>query len=312
MFSSMNKQFLIFVFFLVLSGIFWLMMTLNETYEKDFAVAVRLVGEPKNTVITTPMSDTIRVTIRDKGFMLLGYATSHKLRPINLDFNTYANSETGHGTVPVADLQKAIRLQLFSSSTISSIKADRFDFYFNYGLKKTVKVSLDGSIVPAKDYYLAHVQFWPDKVTVYASRHKLDSIATIPTTYMRVVNFSDTVVKYVTLKAIDGVKIVPSRVKMVLYPDILTEATAEVPITAINRPPGLVIRTFPQRVKVTFSVGASMYRQVKLNDFRVVVDYKDVAAHPSDKCNLYVTGKPRGVGNVQLEMNQVDYLIEQQ
>ena len=312
MFSSMNKQFLIFVFFLVLSGIFWLMMTLNETYEKDFAVAVRLVNEPENTVITTPMTDTIRVTIRDKGFMLLGYATSHKLHPIYLDFNTYADTETGHGTVPTADLQKAVRQQLFSSSTLSAVKGDRFDFYFNFGLKKTVKVSLDGSIVPAKDYYLAHVQFWPDKVTIYANRKKMDSIATVTTAFVRVTNFSDTVVKYVTLKAIDGVKIVPSKVKMVLYPDVLTEAVADVPITAVNRPPGVVIRTFPQRVKVTYSVGASMYRLVKAEDFRVVVDYKDVAAHPSDKCNLYVTGKPRGVGNVQLEMNQVDYLIEQQ
>lgn len=33
-----------FLFFLVLSGIFWLMMTLNETYEKELPVAVRLTG----------------------------------------------------------------------------------------------------------------------------------------------------------------------------------------------------------------------------------------------------------------------------
>ena len=86
----------------------------------------------------------------------------------------------------------------------------------------------------------------------------------------------------------------------------------EVPITAINKPVGTVIRTFPQRVNVTFTVGASLYRQVKASDFRVVVDFKDISAHPSDKCNLYVTQRPRGVSNVRLEMNQVDYLIEQQ
>lgn len=44
LFSWMNKEFLIFLFFLVLSGIFWLMMTLNETYEKELPVAVRLTG----------------------------------------------------------------------------------------------------------------------------------------------------------------------------------------------------------------------------------------------------------------------------
>lgn len=312
LFSSKNKQFLIFLFFLFLSGIFWLMETLNETYDEEFPVAVRLVGVPKNVVITTPMTDTVRVTIHDKGFMLLGYSTSRRLRPVVLKFDYYADGETGHGAVPMVDIQRQIRQQLFSSSTISGIKSDRLDFYFNYGRKKVVKVSLAGNIVPAKDYYLSHVQFWPDKVTIYASKAKLDSIETVMTEFLRITNFSDTVTREVRLRPINGVKITPSKVKITLFPDILTEETMEVPITAINRPIGTVIRTFPQRVNVTFTVGASLYREVKVSDFHVVVDFKDISAHPSDKCNLYVTQRPRGVSNVRLEMNQVDYLIEQQ
>ena len=373
LYSSKNKQFLIFLFFLFLSGIFWLMETLNETYDEEFPVAVRLVGVPKNVVITTPLTDTVRVTVHDKGFMLLGYATSRRFRPVVLKFDTYADGETGHGIVPMVDIQRQIRQQLYSSSTISGIKSARLDFYFNYGRKKVVKVSLAGNIVPAKDYYLSHVQFWPDKVTVYASKAKLDSIETVMTEFLRIANFSDTVTRVVMLRPINGVKITPAKdyylshvqfwpdkvtiyaskakldsietvmteflrianfsdtvtrvvrlrpingvkitpakVKITLFPDILTEETMEVPITAINRPIGTVIRTFPQRVKVTFTVGASLYRQVKASDFHVVVDFKDIAAHPSDKCNLYVTQRPRGVSNVRLEMNQVDYLIEQQ
>ena len=312
LFSSKNKQFLIFLFFLFLSGIFWLMETLNETYDEEFPVAVRLVGVPKNVVITTPLTDTVRVTVHDKGFMLLGYATSRRFRPVVLKFDTYADGETGHGIVPMVDIQRQIRQQLFSSSTISGIKSDRLDFYFNYGRKKEVKVSLAGNIVPAKDYYLSHVQFWPDKVTVYASKAKLDSIETVMTEFLRITNFSDTVTRVVRLRPINGVKITPAKVKITLFPDILTEETMEVPITAINKAVGTVIRTFPQRVNVTFTVGASLYRQVKASDFRVVVDFKDISAHPSDKCNLYVTQRPRGVSNVRLEMNQVDYLIEQQ
>ena len=149
-------------------------------------------------------------------------------------------------------------------------------------------------------------------MTIYASKAKLDSIETVMTEFLRIVNFSDTVTRVVRLRPINGVKITPAKVKITLFPDILTEETMEVPITAINRPIGTVIRTFPQRVNVTFTVGASLYRQVKASDFRVVVDFKDISAHPSDKCNLYVTQRPRGVSNVRLEMNQVDYLIEQQ
>ena len=35
LFSTANKEFLIFLFFLALSGIFWLFMTLDETYEQE-------------------------------------------------------------------------------------------------------------------------------------------------------------------------------------------------------------------------------------------------------------------------------------
>ena len=46
MFNSVNKEFLIFLFFLILSGTFWLLMTLNETYEKEIEVPVTLVEIP--------------------------------------------------------------------------------------------------------------------------------------------------------------------------------------------------------------------------------------------------------------------------
>ena len=73
LFSSVNKEFLIFLFFLFLSSIFWLMMALNETYEQEIKVPVRLVNVPKNAVLTTEMEDTVRVTVRDKGFTLATY-----------------------------------------------------------------------------------------------------------------------------------------------------------------------------------------------------------------------------------------------
>ena len=148
-----GKEFLIFLFFLALSGIFWLMKTLDETYDKEFPVCVRLTGVPKNIVMTSNLTDTVRVTIRDKGFQLLSYTTSHKLHPVVLNFNTYANKQTGHGEVPVSDLQKFIRQQLYASSSLTLLKAERLDFYFNYGRNKRVRIKLLGNVVPARNYY---------------------------------------------------------------------------------------------------------------------------------------------------------------
>ena len=65
LFSNRNREFLIFLFFLALSGIFWLLMTLNETYEKEIVVPIRITNIPTDVMLTSEETDTVRVTIRD-------------------------------------------------------------------------------------------------------------------------------------------------------------------------------------------------------------------------------------------------------
>lgn len=312
LFSSVNKEFLIFLFFLALSSIFWLMMTLNESYEQEICVPVQLVNVPKNAVITTDIEDTIRVTVKDKGYTLAAYMYGEGIRPIRINFATYANRQTGYGIVPAADVQKFIYQRFYTSSKVTQTKPEKLDFYFNYGTSKVVPIRMSGYVVPGKAFYLAKTRFWPNVVTVYASKRILDSLQFVKTVPMNIVNFSDTVIQNVELAKIKGVKIVPSIVKIGLYPDILTEESIEVPVRAINMPEGKVLRTFPSRVKVSFIVGASMFRHVTADQFSVVVDYNEVAAHPSDKCNIYLRVSPHGVRKARLDISQVDYLIEQQ
>ncbi len=311
LFSLLNKQFFVFLFFLATSFVFWFLITLNQTYEQEFPCAVHLSGVPENVVITTDVSDTVYVTVRDKGFLLLPYYASHRLRPLSLPFATYSTRQSGRGQVPLADLRKLIAKQLLSSAQITSVKADNLDFYYNFGQKKEVKVALQGNIVPSKNYYLAQVHFSPERITIYADDAMLDTITTVQTSYLNIVGFSDTVTRTVQLKPVKGVKMVPQTVKVSFCPDVLTEESAEVPVTIINKPDGVTLRTFPQRVKVNFTVGASMYRTINLEEFRVVVDYNEVASHPSDKCTLHLAAKPHGVSNVKLDIAKVDYLIEQ-
>ena len=109
-----------------------------------------------------------------------------------------------------------------------------------------------------------------------------------------------------------GLKCVPSKVRISIYPDVLTEESVEVPITALNMPEGKVLRTFPARVKVSFTVGASLFRTVTPDKFRVVVDYNELQADPSEKCTLKIASVPHGIRNARTEIQQVDYLLEEQ
>ena len=146
----MNKQFLIFLFFLFLSGMFWLMMTLNETYEKEICVPVRLVGQPKNVVVTTEMEDTVKVMVRDKGYTLATYLYGDRISAVNVNFATYANNAQGRGFVPAADLQKLVLQKLSASSKITAIKPDRLDFYFSHGYSLTCAGTIFTPLIEAR------------------------------------------------------------------------------------------------------------------------------------------------------------------
>ena len=312
LFSSANREFLTFFFFLVLSSIFWLMTALNETYEREIGVPAYLVNIPKNVVVTSDMEDTVRVTVRDKGFALLAYTYGEGIRPINVNFQSAITRQSGYGVVSSQELMKMINQRFSGSSKIVQVKPDRLDFHYNYGLSRQVSVKMAGNVVPGKSFYLARTRFWPEKVTVYGSKQALDSLRFVKTVPINITNFNDTVLRTVALETIKGVKIVPNTVRIGLYPDILTEENIEVPITAVNMPEGKVLRTFPQRVTVNFIVGASMFRSISPEQFAVVVDYNEIIDHPSDKCSIHLRETPQGVRNARLKMTQVDYLIEEQ
>ncbi len=312
LFSTLNKEFLIFLFFLFLSGCFWLMMSLNETYEKEFSIPVRLVGVPKNAVMTGDVTDTVKITVRDKGFTLVTYQYGKWFRPLTFKFSSYADEDQGHGVIPNADAVRQVQSQLYGSTKLLSVKPDKLDFYFTYGASKQVPVKFKGKITTSKTYYLAHTEFMPSMVTVYANKKQLDELKYVEIEPFVYRNLQDTIHQNVRLQKVRGVKVVPNSVRLSVYPDVLTEETVDVPVTAINMPSGMVLRTFPARVTVRFTIGASLFRTISPDQFRVVVDYDELVDNPSDKCTLQLRGVPRTVSKARLDVARVDYLLEQQ
>lgn len=306
-----NRKFLIFLFFLALSGIFWLMMTLNETYEQEISVPLSLTNVPDNVVITTDIDTVLRVTVRDKGYTLVGYVYGERVKPLKINFQKYANKSAERGVVSSVELQKMAYRCLVNSSKVVSISPDKIELYFNYGSSKSVPVVINGKVETDKSYYLAQTRFWPRQVTVYANKFLLDSIKSVKIEPLHISNLSDTIIRDVKIEKMRGVKCVPSTVRIGLYPDVLTEESVEVPIRTLNVPEGMVMRLFPSRVKVKFIVGVGMYRNINEEQFDVVADYNEIANRKQDKCNVYLRRSPLGIRSPHLDVKQVDYLIEQ-
>lgn len=310
LFTKTSREFLIFLFFLGLSGVFWLSLTLNETYERDFDVPISIINVPKNVVLTSEEVDTVRMTIRDKGIILVTYKYGDALKNLELPFSNYARSN-GVGSVPGSDLQKLVYQKLMGTSKIVSVKPDKMEFYYSFGSRKQVPVRWSGRVIPEELYFISRVAYDPDTVTIYASDEKLDSISMVYTEQLNYANFRDTLTVDCQLAKVKGVKAVPDHVRVSFFTDVLTEERINnIPIVGINMPEGKVLRTFPSKVSVSFVAGVSVYRNLKPEDFTVVADYQELKKNPSEKCHIYLKNVPNGISRTRLEVNMVDYLIE--
>ena len=311
LFGVINKEFLIFCFFLILSGSFWLSMTLDENYEREFTLPVTLKHVPDNVIFSTEIEDTVTFTLSDKGFAMLSYMHGNRLQPITIDFRTYANPTKGKGNVPQADLQGIISKTLLSSTHIVSTLPDHLEFAFSYGTSQIKPVSLIANITTAKNRYLFESVIEPESVKVFADKKTLRAMTAIPTEEFDIDDLKDSTEVFVALQHAQGVKCIPDTVRIVLKADAIIEQTTEVPLQVINAPAGKTITLMPDKVKVNYTVGAAQANKVKADQFRIVVNYNEMAPNPSDPCKLHLQKSPQQASNVRIENTMVTFIVGQ-
>lgn len=225
--SDKSREFLIFLFFFLIAGGFWLLQTLNNDYEAEFSIPVRMKDLPNNVVLTSEPPSELRVRVKDKGTVLLNYMLGKSFFPVNLGFLDYKGKDN-HVKIYASDFEKKILSQLNVSSKILSIKPDTLEYIYSEGKSKLVPVRFQGKVTAGLQYYVSDTICKPDSVLVYAPEGILDTITTAYTQNITLENISDTTRRRIPLTSERGVKFVPASVEMTFPVDIYTEKTVEV------------------------------------------------------------------------------------
>ncbi len=302
------------MFFFAVSGFFWLLMMLNESYDIEIKVPIHYTGIPKSAVMTSSETDTFRIAIYDKGIVLLSYLYGDVLDDITADFQTYAGRQKqGRGEISSTELSKKVSERLAASTKLQLVKPEKLYFYYNYGEKKRVPVRWKGTVLPEDIYFISNVKYDPDSITIFASRENLDSIHTIYTMPLNYTDFHDTLKVRTRLQPIAGVKMVPEIINVNFMTDILTEENISgIPIQGINMPEGKILRTFPAKARVKIVTGMKTFQTLSPSDFVVTADYNEIKNNMSPKCKIELKKTPSGLKRATLAFDQVDYLIEEQ
>lgn len=308
--AKKSREFLIFLFFVFVSFCFWLLQVLNDDYETELSIPLRMKNVPENVVLTSELPKELKIGVKDRGTVLVNYLLGQTIYPVMIDFEEY--SDKGNQVqIPSSSLSKRIASQLNQSTKLFAIKPDTLDLIYMRGEGKKVPVRLRGEVKAEPQYYISDIVFTPDSVMVYAPKNILDTITSAYTEMLYMEEISDTTRHRAELMPVKGVRFTPSYSDVMFLVDMYSEKTVEVPVQGINFPEDKILRTFPSKVQVTFQIGLRQFKNVTAKDFLVVVDYNTLREEKSEKCKPVLLESSPNAKHVRVIPQEIDYIIEQ-
>ena len=309
--SKRSRENLVFLFFLIVSGGFWLMQTLNESYETEYRLPLQLNNVPQGIVITTDLPQYLSADITDRGNTLITYFLRRKKKPIVIDFQEYDKGESfGHVVVSHSEIQKQIADFLEPSTRIISIRPDTLEYYFTRGVHKRVPVEIRGVVEANPLYFLSEVRCVPDSVDVWAEQRYLDSLTMMPTVSVNWKDLKETTEEKVALQRRRGMKVEPSSISLTAVVDIYVENQVQVPVIGTNFPAGYSLRTFPPVATLSFRIGSQRFKEVTSEDFVLSATYEELLQLPDSILHLQLRSVPEGVSQVKITPPDVQFMIE--
>jgi hypothetical protein len=109
---------------------------------------------------------------------------------------------------------------------------------------------------------------------------------------------------------VEGLGYSNKKVVINIFVEQFTEAEKNVAIKVENLPDTLQLRTFPNRVKISYLVGMNSYEAIQEDQFRAVVDYKETLNSKGNRLRVRIIQMPSQVVNLRYSPQTIEYIIE--
>jgi hypothetical protein len=140
--SAINKDVVVFVFFLILSFGFWYINSLGKEIEADIRYPVEYINMPKERVIAEDSPVRLNLSLKGPGYSVLKLKVSGSKTPVVIDlskvnYKKVPDSKILNYFIVTSGLIKSLTVQIRSGCEIISIKPDTLFFTFNKAITKS-------------------------------------------------------------------------------------------------------------------------------------------------------------------------------
>jgi hypothetical protein len=313
---TINKRFYVILVCFLISAIFWLLIALSHDYPATVVYPVHYVNFPGKKVVMNDLPERIAVSVRTSGFKLLSYGFSKQKQSVEVDVAAkMVTSSVSNDflALPTQMFVNDFANELGKDVVITGFQPDSIVFSFSDLTTKKVPVLIDLDATFEKQFdSTGNAQLFPAFVEVSGPPAVMQSLTSIKTERVELQKLKST--------AKGKVKLVPTRlltynvneVNYTLPVEKFTEGSLDVDVHPINVVDGYQLKTFPDKVKVKYTVALSKYNSVEKSMFDAMVDAADVDTKKGNKLDVKLVSFPPFIKDATLDPAKVDYILRKQ
>ena len=273
--KARESGFVSFLFFLLVSCVFWFILTLNRMYETDISVSVNVKNLPQGVSLENDGCVPLRAMVRGEGTDLFGFIFKEGV-DVAVDYSEMKRNG-GRLSMSSGVIHGRVNEKLGPSLTLKSILADSVVAMVQ---RATAVVPVRRShldLSTAEGCELVSVEYYPKEVRVTAL---VDEIATIKDVRVPTLSYDglhcDTVLE---LEFLPGgyIDVKPERLEVRVGVSRYVGGSIAVPVEYVGFPSDIDLGFMPLDVDVEYEVLEVNAGKVKPADFSVQLRFDDYA-----------------------------------
>ena len=313
--EKFRQRLSIFLVCLVISVIIWFTIKLSDEYDTVIHIPLTYSHIPKNKVLTNSSDTILQVEILEKGSDILRMLYLQEITPtvVSLRFlPLYPKGEEYQGFIIPSMLTSEIERQQNLLGKIISINPDTIYLYFEPEKTRKVPVIAIFDLTFEKEFMrYGPAVFTPDSVTVKGPEKMINKAdyASLGVIKLDQLNQDFEGEKSFSRDSANrNLSFFPDKVRFSIPVEKFTEAETEVPVKIINAN-GLKVKTFPDKVRVFYTVALKDYPKVEPGMIFGVADISKVNLAEEDKIKVSMESFPSFIRINKIEPEKVEYII---
>lgn len=278
-------------------------MSLAMFYNQTYAFPVEFENVPANKRLVDE-NIVLKTTINSKGWDIVFKKVKNKV--IKIDLAEYPESNEYTFSNAKAMVQEKI----------TGLKVQEVDpAYFSVILKKLeskkvpIKLNLKKNFA-TNFFFSEEAIVKPDSIIISSDKLTLSKIDFIETQEIEITE-ADTLLKNIKLDIPKNISIEKKTISLILNTEEFVEKEFSIPIIVDNNLEKQAVIIFPQTIKLKCLVPIRIYENIMASDFYISADFDNIGVRNDNYLFLNVKEQPKGVKNIQLEKDKVEFIIYQ-